>query len=139
MKSKKLFFSSLTFALALAVLGGLALPSYAATNTTTNDNDNNTSLSTTITKKLKNHRRLTSAQLTAVNKNKAAINAALAANDYNAWLIAVNPNSAIAKKITAANFSQLVQIYQLRLQMITLMTNLGLKNGMMMGGMVLNN
>lgn len=133
MKNKKLFFSGLTFALALAVLGGLALPTYAATNYS-NDNGNNTSLNTTITTKLKNHRKLTSAQLAVVNKNKAAINAALAANDYNAWLTAVGPNSAIAKKITAANFPQLVQIYQLKLQIMTLMTNLGLKNGMMMGG-----
>jgi len=79
---------------------------------------------------------LTAAQKTAMAAKKAAIDAALTANDYNAWVTAVGPNAPILKKITATNFSSYVQLYNLRVQEQALATQLGLTgaNGSGMGG-----
>lgn len=121
-KNKKLLFSSLTFALLLTLVGGFALTSYAAapsSNTT----------GATLMSRLKNHRVLTSDKLATMKKNQAAVKAALEANDYNAWVTAVGASSAIAQKINASNFPQLVQIYQLEKQISTLKTGLGISKG----------
>lgn len=47
---------------------------------------------------------------------KAAIQAAISNNDYQAWLTAVGANSYLATKVTATNFSQYVQAYNLNTQ-----------------------
>ncbi|MCX6798434.1 MAG: hypothetical protein NTX66_04475 [Candidatus Falkowbacteria bacterium] len=131
-KNKKLLFSGLTMAVALAVLGGFASTTLAAANNSTNTTPG--TYTSAGTPKLKNHTKKPSAamaaKLAAMKKQQAAITAALEANDYNAWVTAVGANSTIAKKINATNFPQLEQIYQLKKQVKTLMTGLGLNNNM---------
>ena len=57
---------------------------------------------------------------------QTAIKAALTNNDYSAWVTAVGTSSPLLKKITAGNFSQYVQAFNLRQQAETIMTSLGL-------------
>ena len=72
---------------------------------------------------------LTDAQKAEMEAKKTAEEAALKANDYNAWVTAVGTNNPILKKITATNFSQYVALYNLRQQEQTLATELGLTPG----------
>jgi hypothetical protein len=60
---------------------------------------------------------------------KTAEEAALKANDYNAWVTAVGTNAPILKKVTATNFSRYVELYNLRQQENTIATELGLVGG----------
>lgn len=60
---------------------------------------------------------------------KTAINAALKANDYNAWVTAVGPNAPILQKINASKFNRFVEAYNLRQQAQTIMTELGVNKG----------
>jgi len=68
------------------------------------------------------------AKKTTMTTKKAAIVAALKANDYNAWVTAVGANAPILQKINATNFSSYVQFYNLRIQEEALATQLGLGN-----------
>lgn len=128
LRTKKIVLSSIAMAAVLAVLGGFASTSLAATGTTGQNTGN---YSTTKITKIKKHVANPSkaARLAAMKAKQAAIKAALEASDYNAWLAAVGANSAITKKINATNFPQLVQIYQLNKQILTLKTGLGINNG----------
>ena len=72
------------------------------------------------------HKAPTATQKATMTAKKAAIDAALTANDYNAWVTAVGPNAPILKKITATNFSSYVQLYNLKVQEKALTTQLGL-------------
>lgn len=81
---------------------------------------------------------LTEAERTAkqaeMTAKRTAEEAALKANDYNAWVKAVGTNAPILEKITATNFSRYVELYKLREQEKTIMTELGLEgNGHGMG------
>ena len=62
-------------------------------------------------------------------KKQQAVTAALDASDYNAWVTAVGTSSPMVTKITASNFPQYVQAYQLRKQADLIMTGLGLGKG----------
>lgn len=62
-------------------------------------------------------------------KKQQAVAAALDASDYNAWVTAVGTSSPMVTKITASNFPQYVQAYQLRKQADAIMTGLGLVKG----------
>ncbi|MFA5154937.1 MAG: hypothetical protein WC453_00735 [Patescibacteria group bacterium] len=60
-----------------------------------------------------------------------AVRTALKNNDYNAWVTAetaLNSDSPLLQKITAANFSQYAQAYQLSDQAHSIMLSLGLTN-----------
>ena len=84
------------------------------------------------------------AQLTALTAKKIAVEAAIKANDYNAWVTAVGSNAPILQKINATNFSSFVQAYNLEQQANAIKTSLGLKGepwgmlGMGNGHMYLN-
>jgi len=79
---------------------------------------------------------LTDAQKAEMEANRAAmetkfeaVKAALVASDYNAWVAAqtaVNANCPLLTKITADNFSQYVQAYNLRIQADTIVQGLGI-------------
>jgi len=76
----------------------------------------------------------------AETAKRAAVVAALKANDYNAWVTAVGPNAPILQKINASNFSRFVEAYNLRQQADAIMTELGVNQGLGMGGhLELNN
>ncbi|MFZ2310261.1 MAG: hypothetical protein WAW11_01835 [Patescibacteria group bacterium] len=60
---------------------------------------------------------------------RTAVEAAIKANDYNAWVAAVGTSSPMAQKITAANFSRFVEAHNLQTQARAIMTELGLENG----------
>lgn len=78
------------------------------------------------------------ARRTAMEAKMTAVKNALAASDYNAWVTAekaVNENSPVLSKITADNFSQYVQAYNLRVQADAIMKNLGIDNPGMGQGM----
>lgn len=62
-----------------------------------------------------------------------AIDKALAANDYNAWVAAVGANSPIAKKINQGNFQTYVDAYNLMKQAHDKLESLGLGNGELRG------
>jgi hypothetical protein len=123
---------------------GIASTTMAA-GTVTGTNASPTSIAAHL-KFNKNHNKVapTAAQIAAVTAKKAAVSAAISANDYNAWVTAVGPNAPILKQVTAANFSTYVQAYNLEVQANalevqarTLMTGIGVKGeGFgMMGGM----
>ncbi len=60
---------------------------------------------------------------------KAAVETALAANDYNAWVAAEGANAPILKTINASNFSRFVEAHNLRQQADAIMTELGVTKG----------
>lgn len=79
---------------------------------------------------------LTAAQKAARQTEMAAVNAALSAGDYNAWVTAVkaqNANNPVLSKITADNFSRYVEANKLRVQADAIMKELGI-NQPGMGG-----
>lgn len=76
---------------------------------------------------------LTEAELTAkkaeMDAKRSVEEAALKANDYNAWVTAVGANAPILEKVNATNFSRYVELYNLRQQENVIATELGLTNG----------
>jgi hypothetical protein len=64
-----------------------------------------------------------------VTKNMTAIEAALKAGDYNAWVTAMGTNNPWANKITKDNFPKFVQAYNLHQQANQIMTELGITTG----------
>jgi hypothetical protein len=68
---------------------------------------------------------------------RGAVNAALEAGDYTAWVTAekaINANSSVLEKINADNFSDYVNAKNLRQQADTIIENLGLGKGDGMDG-----
>jgi len=132
-KQAWLIASSLAFVMALAV----AVPIYAHAATTTTSSSNGTTI--TKTTRGRNLKNLTAAQLATLKQNmtakraaatakQTAVNNALAANDYNAWVTAEGTNTALTSKINASNFSKLVDIYNLEKQIKQDQTDLGITN-----------
>jgi GH24 family phage-related lysozyme (muramidase) len=125
-------------AIALTIISTIGLAS--ATMASGKNNDNNGQKNKTA---YEHNDKLTDAQKATIAANRTAnqaketaIKAALAANDYNAWVKAVGSDSPILKKINATNFSRLVDAYKLRVQANdlekqanTIMTDLGLESG----------
>jgi len=69
------------------------------------------------------------AEMAQQKTNRQAVQTALTAGDYNAWVTAVkaeNADSHLLAKITSANFSQYVQANNLRSQAETIMKGLGI-------------
>lgn len=64
-----------------------------------------------------------------MDTKRTAVEAAIKANDYNAWVTAVGTSSPMAAKITATNFTRFVEAHNLQEQARTIMTELGLENG----------
>lgn len=101
-------------AVALAAVVGISAISMAATDT-------QSQTSTDLQNKPKRFgQELTEAQKQEMQARwkemeakRQAVDAALAANDYQAWLTAVGSDSDKAKLITSDKFPQLVQAYQL--------------------------
>lgn len=60
---------------------------------------------------------------------QAAVQTAIANNDYQAWLTAVGTNGSLVSKITAANFPKYVQAYNLEQQADKILTDLGITRG----------
>ena len=60
---------------------------------------------------------------------RTAVEAAIKANDYNAWVTAVGTSSPMVQKITATNFARFVEAHNLQEQARAIMTELGLENG----------
>lgn len=110
---------------------GLALATLAAGR---NHDDNTSATSTAMHLERGNRPELTETQKAEMDTKRAAEEAALKANDYNAWVTAIGTNAPILQKINATNFSKYVELYNLRQQEKTLMDELGLEgNGRGMG------
>jgi hypothetical protein len=60
-------------------------------------------------------------------KKTEAIETAINANDYDAWVLAVGSDSPMLEKITKDNFSKLIEIYNLKKQVIEKEKELGIK------------
>jgi hypothetical protein len=127
---------------ALTVVSTLGISSVtlAAERLHVNKNVNTTSVTEHFGR---GNRTLTDAQKTAMETKKTAIEAALKANDYNAWVTAVGVNAPILQKINTANFNSYIQLHNLRQQEDVLITQLGLngngEHGLGMGkGLGLN-
>ena len=60
---------------------------------------------------------------------KTAAEAALKANDYSAFMTAIGTDNPLASKVTEANFSRYVELYNLYQQQQAIITELGLNNG----------
>lgn len=69
------------------------------------------------------------ANLAAREVKRTAVEAALKANDYNAWVAAEGANAPILKTINASKFSRFVEAHNLREQSDTIMTELGVTKG----------
>ncbi len=146
----------------LALVSGSALAALAATDTGINNLAVKSELSKNQDyKNIKNPRfkmgqnklkgqKLTDSEKTSLKAEAAlrqqnqsakrvAIDAALKNSDYQAWLKAVGSNSVLTTKITADNFSKLVEAYKLRQQADVIMKDLGIERmgfgGMGFGGM----
>ncbi len=146
MKNNKIYISGLIIIVAAAAIMTLAQTSYAATST--NKGANNATSTTNLLK----HKKIGSwlkkgtkpnptAQADRLKK-QAAIDAALQASDYNAWVQAIGTTSPILTQINQNNFPKFVQAYQLKKQADAIMTELGVnvgEGGGMMGGLHLNN
>lgn len=63
-----------------------------------------------------NRPELTEVQKKEIDAKRQAIEDALANNDYQAWVQAVGSDCPLLEKITADNFSRLVEAYQLKQQ-----------------------
>jgi len=69
------------------------------------------------------------ARLAAMKTKSTAVEAALTADDYNAFVKAEGENASILKKINATNFPRFVEARKLQDQARVIMTELGLENG----------
>ncbi len=69
------------------------------------------------------------ARRTEMESQRQAVEAALAAGDYQAWLSAIGENNPMAEKITAENFPQLVKAHNLQQEAREIMASLGLETG----------
>ena len=69
------------------------------------------------------------ARRTEMESQRQAVEAALAAGDYQAWLSAIGENNPMAEKITAENFPQLVKAHNLQREAREIMASLGLEAG----------
>lgn len=69
------------------------------------------------------------AGLAAMKTKRTAVEAALTANDYKAFVKAEGENAPILKKINATNFPRFIEARKLQEQARVIMTELGLENG----------
>lgn len=124
-------------AIGLAALVAISTIGMASATLASDRNHTNNSSATSTAMRLERGDKpeLTEAQKTTIENKRASEEAALKANDYNAWVKAVGVNAPILEKINATNFSKYVQLYNLRQQENTLMSELGLEgnNGRGMG------
>lgn len=89
---------------------------------------NNASATSTAMRLEKGNRwELTETQKLEIEKKRTTEEAALKANDYNAWVTAVGVNAPILEKINTTNFSKYVALYNLRQQEKALISELGLE------------
>lgn len=138
MKQKNLIIGGVAAIVALVAIGGVALSAFAAENGTTNN-----SVRSHFGRQMngqgmgqRGERGLLSQE--ELDAKKAAIDAAIKAGDYTAWVTAVGSDCPMLGKINAGNFSTYVQAYNLREQARLLMEGLGVTQGEggfgMMGG-----
>lgn len=64
---------------------------------------------------------------------REAVDSAIGANDYDAWVKAVGENAPILEKINKDNFSKFVEAHNLMNQARDIMKELGVERGPMMG------
>jgi len=132
-KSNKIILTVAVFAL-LAVVGGGIMSASAATNSTTGKSGfhpfsfSGKNKTMTAEQKTAFDAKMKTAKDAQTTK-QAAIDAAIAAGDYNAWVKAVGDKSPLLKKITAANFSQYVQAENLMKQARAIYQQLGISQG----------
>lgn len=121
MKKKNLI-ASLT---ALSLLAGAAGASSALAANVTNNDNNSLRLG-----RSQRPAALSEAQKTEMDEKFAAVEAALAAGDYNAWVEAekaINENCPFFEKVAATNFSQYAKAHNLRAQANSLLAEIGLE------------
>jgi hypothetical protein len=133
-KSNKIFLTVAVFAL-LAVVGGGIVSASAATNSTTGKSGfhflnffQGKNKTMTADQKAALDAKMKAAEEAQVTK-QTAIDAAISAGDYNAWVKAVGDKSPLLKKITASNFSQYVQAENLMKQAAAIYQQLGINQG----------
>lgn len=134
MKNKKILAAALVMMIAFVAVVGLTQTSFAAgmnkkgktASSASEIRTNKKASSTSAIKNLRNILNKTANQAGRVKK-QAAVEAAITANDYNAWVSAVGTSSPLLSKITSDNFSKLVQVHSLRQQADALAKELGIK------------
>lgn len=72
---------------------------------------------------------LTETQKAEIEAKKTAEEAALKAGSYSAWVTAVGSDCPMLEKINESNFNRYVELYNLREQEKTIMTELGIEHG----------
>lgn len=126
MKKNILFTGAILSIVAAVVILGVMDSSEAANLTTANNSANTVNLAERKTPPTQAD---IEAHRAAMEQTKTAVQAAIAANDYDAWIKAVGTNHPWAEKITKDNFAKFVEAYNLRQQADEIMTELGLENG----------
>ena len=122
---KKLIFSSLAALTVLSVAAGSASAVLAAGNKTGQATNKNVSHSQRPTK-------LTETQRNELQVKLEAVQAAISAGDYQAWVkaqVAINKDCPLLSKITAANFSRYVESIKLHQQADAISQELGIGRG----------
>lgn len=115
---KKIVLGSFALALAVAAILGTSHISQAAGTKGASDSGRGA----------RHMMKMDSAKQAEMQTKHLAVEKAVEAGDYNAWLEAIGDNSPLKGKITAANFSKLTQIHQLEKQQEALRAELGIEN-----------
>lgn len=128
MKNKKIIPAALVMMIAFAAVVGLTQTSFASSMNKKGRSASSTSEVRTNKFNFNNNQ---SRELNEADrvKKQTAVQAAIAANDYNAWVIAVGENSPLLSKINKDNFYKLVSAHNLRQQADALMKELGVDQG----------
>lgn len=111
----------------LAIVGAVGLSSSALAASDTNNAfglRKNRAEKPALTEEQKTEREARRSEMEA---KLSAVNTALEAGDYNAWVAAVGADCPMLEKINVTNFNRYVEVYKLRQQEQKIMEELGLK------------
>ena len=129
MKKNILLTGAVLSVAAAAAIFGLMNRSEAADLTNAANTNINKRTMTTSSERVRPTDADIEARRAETEKTRAAIEAAIAANDYDAWVKAVGTSHPWVSKITKDNFSKLVEAHNLRQQADKIMAELGIDKG----------
>lgn len=125
----------------LAIIGAVGISSSVLAANTTNTNNglglsrgNGQGLALTEEQKAERE-----ARRSEMETKLSAVNTALEAGDYNAWVAAVGADCPMLEKINDYNFNRYVEAYKLRQQEQKIMEELGLNGGDIHAGLGMGN
>jgi hypothetical protein len=138
MKKQDLLIKGMASLVALVAVAGIATASFAFNGNGISDNEDPRGRGYKMSGMTEEERagwlENMEAERSVVEERRQAIEAALEAGDYNAWLEAVGDNCPMAERINEGNFSKLMEAHNLREQARGIMEELGVERGMSRNG-----